>query len=364
MMHCLAYISFAFLMFQLFNVLLNLIFRQKIAQSGTLQHEEISILIPARNEEDNIGSLLSDLKKIKNEKIEIIVFDDQSTDNTAKIVSEKAVLDKRVSLLYSEELPLDWLGKNHACYKLAQCANGSHFLFIDADVRIKSGIIEDAVEFLKNKNLGLLSVFPVQEQKSIGEKITVPIMNYILLTLLPLILVRISPFTSHSAANGQFMLFKASLYRTIQPHKRFKLSPVEDIAISRYYKKKKIKIACLVGENRIQCRMYKSYREALDGFAKNIFMFFGNQSILAFLFWAFAALGFIPVMFLGKIYLLCYLVSVIMVQLLYSLLSRQNILSAILLFPLQLLFLLQLMIRSLYLKTRKQYTWKNRNIYS
>ena len=75
--------------------------------------------------------------------MEIFVFDDQSTDNTAKIVKECAQSDTRVKLLQSGGLPKGWLGKNYACYQLAQQAKGSYYLFIDADVRLKGNIISD-----------------------------------------------------------------------------------------------------------------------------------------------------------------------------------------------------------------------------
>lgn len=363
-MQYLAYIAMGFVAFQFINVCLNLIFRQKIKETGLVAGKLVSVLIPTRNEEDNIGCLLDDLKETISINLEIIVYDDQSTDNTVKVVQKLSNSDSRIKLIQSQGLPAGWLGKNHACYQLAQQANGSYFLFLDADVRIQGKIIENAASYLKKCELGLLSIFPTQIQKTLGEKLTVPIMNYILLTLLPLVFVRVSPFSSHSAANGQFMLFNAKHYKLHQPHKVFKSSFVEDIAISRYYKKQKIKTACITGDKRIKCRMYKNYREALNGFSKNVFMFFCDNRILAFLFWMFAGQGFIPIMVFYPSLLWIYFSTIILIQILYSFISRQHILLSILLFPLQLLFMLQVMIKCIQNKAHKQYSWKGRNIYS
>ncbi len=360
----LAYLSFVFIVFQFINVTINIIFRQRIGYSNSPIEGLISILIPARNEAGNIELLLSDLRKIDDCEIEIIVFDDESTDCTANIVKRISLKDNRVKLCQSTGLPSKWVGKNYACYQLSQRAKGQYLLFLDADVRVESSIIKDAVAYMKKHSLGLMSVFPKQIQASIGERVTVPIMNYILLTLLPLILVRVSPFASHSAANGQFMLFDSEVYRAIDPHRRFARSAVEDINIAKYLKKQKVKIACLTGENRIRCRMYHSYDEALNGFSKNVLMFFGNIPALAFAFWWFAALGFIPVLLYSYDLFELYIALVVVIQLLYSIACGQNMSQNLLLFPIQLLFLINVIIISLQRRLNRKFLWKDRNVYS
>ncbi|KON26531.1 hypothetical protein AC481_07030 [miscellaneous Crenarchaeota group archaeon SMTZ-80] len=360
----LAYISLAFALFQFFNIVLNVVFMQKLKKTRTVNNELVSVLIPARNEEDNIGNLIKSLQKLDDKNIEIIVFDDQSSDKTAKIVSDFSKKDPRISLIKSDTLPGGWLGKNYACYSLAKHAKGKYYLFIDADVKLFNEIISDTVSTCKKYSLGLLSVFPKQLQVTIGEKVSVPIMNYILLTLLPLIFVRISPFTSHAAANGQFMLFPAEIYHKLQPHKVFKNSAVEDIKISRYIKKNRIKIACIASEGRISCRMYESYSEALNGFAKNVFMFFGNQPLLAFLFWMFSSVGFVPVIYLKINLIIPYIALIITTKLIVSIISKQNVLTNLVLMPVQLLFLLHVIVKALFIKKNKNYLWKGRYIYS
>jgi len=356
------YISFGFLCFQLFNVLINFLFRQAIAKTEIQNNDLISVLIPARNEENNIACLLDALQKFNN-NIEILVCNDHSTDNTEEIISRYQTTDQRIRLIESEVLPKGWLGKNHACYQLAKQASGKYLLFVDADVVISGNIIADAVSYAKKHKLGLLSVFPKQVLLTIGEKKSVPLMNYILLTLLPLVFVRFSPFKSHTAANGQFILFESKTYFELEPHKQFKNSAVEDIAISKFYKKQKIKIACLIGEERIQCRMYDSYKDALNGFSKNIFMFFGNSPIVAFLFWVFVTLGIVPIIFYNINLILIYLLGVLLIQFLYAITCKQSIITTIVYFPANMFFMLRVMINALIIKKQKNYLWKGRNIY-
>lgn len=356
-------ISWLFPGVQLVNVVLNLLFPQKIGKSSQLNDELISVLIPARNEEKNLPALLNSLSTMKNQLIEILVYDDLSTDNTADLVQRYAQSDSRCRLIRGQFLPEGWLGKNHACFELAREAKGQYLLFLDADVEVKGNILADALFWFKRHSLDLLSVFPFQLMKTPGERVTVPLMNYILLTLLPLILVRTSPFVSHSAANGQFMLFNAQTYHRLEPHRRFRNSAVEDIAIARNYKKEKCRVACLTGETRISCRMYHSGREALDGFSKNIFMFFGNSPLLAFSFWFLASAGFVPVLIVQPAMLPLYLILVTMVQIFCSLAGKQNAAGHVLFFPVHLLTMLIIMIKGLLIKKRKLYLWKDRNIF-
>jgi len=121
---------------------------------------------------------------------------------------------------------------------------------------------------MQQRQCDLMSIFPTQEMYTLGEKITVPNMQIILLTLLPLPLVRLSGFPSLSAANGQFMLFRRDTYEKIEPHKQFRKSRAEDIEIARHMKRLRLRVSCLTGERDVRCRMYHSLAEAVEGFSK------------------------------------------------------------------------------------------------
>ena len=359
-----AYIVFIFTLLQFANVVINLIFLQTPKKSKVSCTELVSILIPARNEEANIEVLLKYLHELRYKHIEIIVFDDQSTDRTAEVVKGFTAKDRRIRLMQSKGLEKGWLGKNYACYSLATQAKGKYFLFIDADVVLKNSILEDAVYTVQKYDLGLLSIFPKQLMLSKGEKTTVPVMNYILISLLPLIFVRISPFTSHSAANGQFMMFTSTEYKKLEPYKKFKNTPVEDISIARYYKKNKVNVSCMLGNENILCRMYKGYNEAVNGFSKNVLMFFGNSPVLALLFWLISTLGFIPILLYRTDLFVIYITIVLFTRILVSVISKQNVLDNMAYLLPQQYFLIHVIIKAIRLKFYKNYIWKGRRIYS
>jgi len=358
-----SYFIFGFAVLQFLVASVNFLFRNQLCETTNSVEDKISILIPARNEEKNISIILNDILNIKDLNIEIVVFNDQSTDETAEIVSRFAEKDPRVQLISSETLPEGWMGKNHACHSLAKKATGKYFLFLDADVRINKDIIHRTILYTKKHQLGLTSIFPKQIMKSLGERITVPNMNYILLSQLPLILVRSSRRPSLAAANGQFMFFESSKYLSILPHQEKRNSKVEDIEIIRLYKSRGIKTACLLGDDTITCRMYTSFGEAVDGFSKNAIMFFGNSFLFAILFYFITNLGFVFIYkYLSIPFFFIYIALKITMRTMISMISHQNWLGNLILMIAQQVSFGIFIIQALKKTLRKQHQWKGRNI--
>ena len=358
-----AYIVIAFTTIQMIVAFVNFVLKQKMCATNE-SDGMVSVLIPARNEEKNIANILQDILVQDYHNFEVLVFDDQSTDKTVEIVSAFMQNNKKVRLIQSKGLPNRWLGKNHACHSLALEAKGEYFLFVDADVRIRYNIIGKTHNFANKHRLNLVSVFPKQIMKSWGENATIPIMNYILLTLLPLILVRKIGMTSIAAANGQYMFFDAKNYMNTLPHQVMKSEKVEDIKIARYYKQKHLKVACLASETDVKCRMYDSYQESVNGFSKNVTTFFGNSILLAILFWLATTLGFIPVLLIyGSSGLAIYLAAVIIIHIMVSVTSGQSIFRNIIYLLLQQISLGLIILKSIQSKLKKEHIWKGRNVY-
>lgn len=326
---------------------------------------ELSVLIPARNEEGNIGLLLKDLLESDCNLREIIVYDDRSEDATAEAVKRMAEADSRIVLIRGDDLPSGWLGKNRACHIMAREATGRKLLFLDADVRINRSALSKAVYTMDRQKANLLSIFPRQHMPSVGTRLAVPLMNWILLSLLPLIAVRKMPQRSLAAANGQFMLFDAGVYRELQPHGLFRASAVEDMSIVAEYKKCGFTVSTLLGNHDVSCRMYASLGDAIEGFAKNVFRFFGGHAWLAFAFAAATTVAPLWIfLFNGWIAGTVYIAMILVVRILVSASSRQNIAwNLLLLVPQQVVFWI-ILFRAYRTRKNKNLKWKGRNIYS
>lgn len=121
-------------------------------------NERVSVLIPARNEAHRIGPTLKALLAQESvADLEIIIFDDASTDGTAQFVNEIAQGDPRVRVIThsSEEPPDGWLGKPWACQQLGEAATGDILMFLDADVVLQPWAIAGAASLLRTSGASL-----------------------------------------------------------------------------------------------------------------------------------------------------------------------------------------------------------------
>jgi chlorobactene glucosyltransferase len=243
----------------------------------------VSILIPARDEALNISHCLEGLIRQQYPHYEIVVLDDHSQDDTAKIVCEHARLDDRIQLISGEELPVGWTGKNWACHQLSQNARGEILIFTDADNTHAPDAVLRTVGWIQKLHLGLISAFPQQITATLPEKLVVPVFDMFVYSYLPLWLTFLSKFPSLAAANGQWLAFSKEGYEVIGGHAAARNQIVEDTFLARLAKKKGIKTLTCSGKEAIWGHMYHSWNQVWLGFSKNAFGLVGFKKIPFFI---------------------------------------------------------------------------------
>jgi glycosyltransferase involved in cell wall biosynthesis len=357
------YAVLIFLVIRFSVTVFNFLSNPKLPRVIKHYHDKVSILIPARNEADNILELLVSIKNQDYANYEVIVLDDNSSDNTFNVVNDFCATNPQFSLIKGKELPENWLGKNYACYQLAEVATGKYLLFVDADEAIKRGLINSLIARMEIGNLTLLSVFTNQTMKTIGEHLTVPLMHFILLNLLPLRLVKLSKNPAFAAASGQCMFFNAHNYKENQWHEKVKKQVVEDVEIMKLVKQEKFNAEALLANGLIYCRMYKNLSESLNGFGKNLLAGFGNNIIILLLYQLLVTIGpVILILNFNLALLVLPLTLIVLSRIMISYLSGQNVLINLILHPLQMLFFLIISIISITRHIFKTGTWKGRTI--
>ena len=357
------YAVLIFLVIRFSVTVFNFLSNPKLPRVIKHYQDKVSILIPARNEAENILGLLTSIRDQDYTNYEVIVLDDSSSDTTFTVVEAFCKANPGFSVVSGKELPKDWLGKNFACHQLAELATGKYFLFIDADETIKRGLINSLIARMEIGNLALLSVFTNQVMKSVGERLTVPLMHFILLNLLPLRLVRLSKNPAFAAASGQCMFFNAHNYRVNQWHERVKSQVVEDVEIMKQVKQEKFNTEALLANGLIYCRMYTNLPESIDGFSKNLLAGFGNNIIILLLYQLLVIIGPVILILNFNVALLVLpLTLIILSRIMISYLSGQNVLINLVLHPFQMLLFLMISLVSIKKHISKTGTWKGRRI--
>lgn len=252
---------------------------------------KISVCIPARNEENNIGTLLKSLVQQEYSNYDIHVLDDQSTDHTIEIVQSFINDHPRLSLHIGSDKPSDWLGKPWACHQLSKLSDGKYLLFLDADTIAEPTLLNNTAAAFKRHQLQMLTVWPRQILLSFWEKSVIPLVYYALVTLLPSIYTFRNPRwmpnvlssffnTSFAAACGQCIAFERESYLTMGGHQSVKNKVVEDVELAKQVKKSGFRMRMFQGVGAISCRMYNNEEEMFTGFRKNFFIGFNHSYTL------------------------------------------------------------------------------------
>ncbi len=278
------YIIFVFLMMVLGVTVFNILTAPKI-DNGPRAREKpfVSVIIPARNEQDKIKICLKSITNQDYPNFEIIVVNDRSTDKTGDIVRQYSQEDKRVTLCRGKPLQQGWTGKNWACFQGTQCAKGDIYIFTDADNFFKSDAVSKTVGWMQKLNLDLISAFPQQICTSVAEKWVVPVVDMLVYSFLPLWLTYYSKFPSLAAANGQWLALTRNAYEKIGGHQAVRTQVVEDVELSRTTKKMQMKILTTAGTRAVMGRMYSNWRQVKDGFTKNAFGLVSYQTVPLFI---------------------------------------------------------------------------------
>ena len=243
---------------------------------------ELTVIVPARNEEDSLGACLASLVAQSDEFFqlgrdwELLVVDDGSTDRTgalAKSVSSVTVMDPA-------RLEKGWTGKANAFWTAAQQARGRWLLFTDADTIHEPGNLRRAIHEAEKYQVGMLSYSPKQLVSGLWQRALMPLIFCELSLSYPPAKVS-NPELRLAAANGQFLLVSAEGYKAIGGHAAVKGEVLEDVQLAFLAKKRKVGLRFRYAADALSTRMYRTTGTMIEGWTKNLALLFGNALMLA-----------------------------------------------------------------------------------
>jgi glycosyltransferase involved in cell wall biosynthesis len=230
---------------------------------------EVSIIVPARNEEVCLGNCLASLVSQTGVAFEIIVVDDNSTDRTRAIAQSFP----GVRVISPGPLPDGWTGKNNAVVAGAREVRGEWLLFTDADTVHLPASLARAVAEAKENCADLLSYSPEQIVVTFVEKAVMPVIFAELAAEYPPKKVR-DPNSGVVAANGQYILVHRDVYEAVGGHAAVAGNILEDVALARAFRAAGHKVYFRYGADAVRTRMYRSWSELREGWMKNLALLF------------------------------------------------------------------------------------------
>jgi glycosyltransferase involved in cell wall biosynthesis len=230
---------------------------------------EVSVIIPARNEEACLGTCLASLTAQQGVPFEIIVVDDGSTDRTAAIA--RSFLG--VKLIDAGPLPEGWSGKSNAAYSGARQARGKWLLFTDADTVHLAGALAHSFEEGKHHGVDMLSYSPAQELHGFVERAVMPVIFAELAVKYKPREVG-DPNSPAAAANGQYLLITRAAYDAVGGHAAIADRLLEDVELARAVKRSGRRIRLRFGGDAVRARMYRSFPQLVEGWTKNLALLF------------------------------------------------------------------------------------------
>ncbi len=230
---------------------------------------KVSVLIPARNEEDNIREAIRAVLANEGVTLEVLVLNDASEDRTVERVREIEAIDSRVRLLNASPLPDGWCGKQHACAQLAELATHDLFVFLDADVRLASDALARMAEFMAKERTDLASGIPRQVTGTWMEKLLLPLMHFLLLGYLPFIGMRLTNHPMFAAACGQLFIIRRKAYEQSGGHGSIRRSRHDGLSLPRSFRRSGFRTGLFDATAAASCRMYHSAAQVWEGLMKN-----------------------------------------------------------------------------------------------
>lgn len=272
--------------------LANLSVYRRLAKPKAKAAHSVSVLIPARNEEQNIRATLAAALANCGIDFEVIVLDDHSTDATAQIVSELSAGDSRLRLESAPPLPVGWCGKQHACHVLALHARHPLLVFIDADVRLTPDALVRMAGFMDRnaehrpgsklsdsinrprrcsafQGVALASGVPRQELGTFSERLLIPLIHFILLGFLPMRTMRRTKSPAFSAGCGQLFIARRDAYQLCGGHSQLRDSLHDGIKLPRVFRRAGFHTDLFDATDIATCRMYHTNAETWRGLGKN-----------------------------------------------------------------------------------------------
>lgn len=310
----------------------------------SMKNRRISILIPARNEEENLPKLLNSIKDLNYENYEVLIYDDLSEDKTYEVA--KRFENEKIRVIRGNNKPTGWVGKNYALFNLVNYASGDILLFLDADVIIKD---RDVLKKISSNIENGVVITGFGKIEGSGKPI---------LSVIPFLFLQ---FPFNAGVNGQFWAIMKEDYKKYNLHFIFRSEVLEDVKIGFFLFFKGFRIKFYDLRDVFSVHMYRNIYDFIEGLTKNSFSFFGKKltPVAVFLYFIFFLMPFLLIFKRDFLIISC----IILINKLLSDIKHGFSILHTILAPLEILTFGVIILRSWFFAIKKEIYWKGRKLY-
>lgn len=235
---------------------------------GPIRHAKVSVIIPARNEEEDLEQALTSVLRQEDLDLEIFLVNDHSSDRTGEIAEKLAQSDARLKVLHDPDLRPGWLGKANAMQHAAALASGDCLIFTDADVVHAPRCFATAITEVERAGLDFFSLFPKMRCVSFWENVDVPAFVGGLVQFATSGLD--DPRSPDALAAGALLLVRSEVFRAVGGFEPIRDEMFDDVSLARLLKRQGYRVRFRAAPDLLQVRLFKGNRHAFWGMTKNV----------------------------------------------------------------------------------------------
>jgi glycosyltransferase involved in cell wall biosynthesis len=257
--------------------------RNPAAASGNplAGNPRVSLIVPARNEEEDIEQSLIRLLQLGYDNYEVIAVNDRSTDRTGEVmerVAKNPLANARLQVIHHRELPAGWLGKTHAMWTATNQAVGDWLLFTDADVLFKPDSVRRALAYAEAERADHVVLFPEMIMKRPGEAMMIAFFQTMFVFGHRPWKVA-DPKSKDHMGVGAFNLIRRSVYETVGTYEALRMEVLDDMKLGKVVKNAGFAQRNVFGGDLISIRWANGAMGVVDNLTKNFF------AVLSFQWW-------------------------------------------------------------------------------
>ncbi len=235
--------------------------------------QQITVLIPARNEADTIGHTLEALQQ-QGHGLQIIVVDDQSEDDTARIAARYP----NVRIVSGQPLPEGWAGKLWALEQGKAHVRTPVVLLMDADIQLLPGLLPALLALKQQKGRQFVSLMADLRRTSFWDRLLLPAFVYYFKLLYPFGLSNTGNRLVAAAAGGCILVDQEVLQAT-GAFASLKHALIDDCSLARQVKNAGYRTWIGLSRGVVSLRPYGDLKSIHDMVARSAFTQLGYSSM-------------------------------------------------------------------------------------